>query len=137
MSLQVNASMPIDTQKHSRKSQETFCSMVSLKTMICRKLFSSFTWQTMVQFHKTAILILSWWWLELTASVPLVICWLQAIKEDCLNCKPSSILARFFCHTPWDLFNICLLHPTPWLTVKEYFFRIEIKNHDILQAKTL
>ena len=140
--------------------------MVSLRTTICRKLSSSFTWQTMVQFHKTAILILSWWWLELTASAPLFICWLQAIKEDCLNYKPSSILARFFSHTSWDLFNIWLLHPTPWLTVKEYFpfnlypfttyfyiqrcskdhymwlklgdiFRIDIKNHDMLQAKKL
>ena len=140
--------------------------MVSLKTTICWKLSSNFVWQTMVQFHKTAISILRWWILELTASAPLVISWLQAIKKDCINCKPSSILARFFCHTSWDLFNIWLLHPTPWLTVKEYFpfnlylfttyfyiqrcstdhytqlklgdiFSIDIRNHDMLLAKTL
>ena len=91
---------------------------------------------------------------------------LVASNQGCLNCKPSSILARFFSHTSWDLFNIWLLHPTPWLTVKEYFpfnlypfttyfyiqrcskdhymwlklgdiFRIDIKNHDMLQAKKL
>ena len=51
----------------------------------------------MVQFHKTAILIWSLWWLELAAAVPLGSCWLQAIREDCLNHKPSSVSASFFC----------------------------------------
>ena len=46
---------------------------------------------------------------------------MQAIREDCLNHKPSSISTRSFCLSFWDFFNFFLLHPIPWLTVKDYF----------------
>ena len=48
------------------------------------------------------------WWLLVT------------IREDCVNHKPSSISAIFFCYPSWDFFNFLLLHLTPWLTVKDY-----------------
>ena len=66
----------------------------------------------MVQFHKTAILIWSLWWLELAAAAPLGSCWLQAIREDCLNHKPSSVSASFFCLS-WYFFNFLLLYAQP------------------------
>ena len=99
-------------------------------------------------------------------AVPLDGCWLQAIREDCLNHKPFSISAKLFCHSSWDFLNFLLLHSTLWLTVKDYFLfnlypfiayfnmqrsskdhymllnlgdvsRIDIKDHDTLLAKTL
>ena len=121
----------------------------------------------MVQFHQIAILISSLWWLELAVAVPLDSCWLQAIRKDCLNCKPSSILAKFLWHSSWDFFNFLLLHPTPWLTTRTIFqfifthsqptfmcrgiakitmckwsqwgdvSSIEVKNHDVLLPETL
>ena len=73
------------------------------------------------------------WWLLVT------------IREDCVNHKPnSSISAIFFCHSSWDFFNFLLLHPTPWLTIKDYspcnlypftaYFYIQrySKDHDML-----
>lgn len=80
-----------------------------------------FTRQTMVQFHQTAILISSLQWLELAAEVLLDSCWVLATREDCLNQKPFSISANFFCHSSEDFFNFLLLHSTPWLTVEDYF----------------
>ena len=43
-------------------------------------------------------------------------CWLQAIREDCLNHKPFSISAIFFGHSSWDFFNFLHLHPASSLT---------------------
>ena len=45
---------------------------------------------------------------------------LVTIRKDCVNHKPSYISAIFFCHSSWDFFNFLLLHPTPWLTIKDY-----------------
>ena len=38
--------------------------------------------------------------------------------------RPQALLHFsnfFFCLSSWEFFNFLLLHPTPWLTVKEYF----------------
>ena len=77
----------------------------------------------MLQFHLTAILIFSsLWWRKLTAAAPLDSCWLQAVTEDCLNHKPSSISARFFAiPLRISLISCSYIQPPCWLTVKDYF----------------
>ena len=78
------------------------------------------------------LVISSLWWLELPTAAPLDSCWLQAVREDYLNCKPFSISARFYCHSSWDFFDLLLLHPTPLLTVKDYFPLLSLPIHSLL-----
>ena len=58
---------------------------------------------------------------ELAAAVLLNSWWMHTTRKDCLNYKPSSTSARLFCPSSWDFFNFLLLHPTSWVTVKDYF----------------
>ena len=64
--------------------------------------------------------------------------WLLVVSSQGRLLKLQALFhfSKTFCHFSWDFFNFLLLHPTPWLTVKDYLpFNLNLPIHSVLLCR--